>query len=199
MAPGLNVKGKKKSNKRQTVQSNVKCPRMWKLGEVLDEHIKCQFEKHDVEATMKTMVKEPYVHHVPVLTGGIGYIGVYNFYNDEFINKMPDDTKFVRISRTIGKDQVVDELILSFTHDRELDFMLPRIPPTGKYIELPYVVIMKFNRGKIEHEHIYWDQASLLVQVGLLDYQRLPVSGIEQARMLMQIQSALVPDYHYVQ
>jgi carboxymethylenebutenolidase len=199
MAPALNGKGKKKSNKRQTVRSNVKCPPMYKLGEVLDEHIKCEFEKHDVEATMKTMVKEPYVHHVPTLTGGIGYVGVYNFYNDEFINKMPDDTKFVRISRTIGKDQVVDELILSFTHDRELDFMLPRIPPTGKYIELPYVVITKFNRGKIEHEHIYWDQASLLVQVGLLDSQRLPVSGIEQARMLMQIQSALVPDYHYVQ
>jgi carboxymethylenebutenolidase len=199
MAPALNGKGKKKSNKRQTVRSNVKCPPMYKLGEVLDEHIKCEFEKHDVEATMKTMVKEPYVHHVPTLTGGIGYVGVYNFYNDEFINKMPDDTKFVRISRTIGKDQVVDEFILSFTHDRELDFMLPRIPPTGKYIELPYVVITKFNRGKIEHEHIYWDQASLLVQVGLLDPQRLPVSGIEQARMLMQIQSALVPDYHYVQ
>jgi carboxymethylenebutenolidase len=199
MAPALNGKGKKKSNKRQTVRSNVKCPPMYKLGEVLDEHIKCEFEKHDVEATMKTMVKEPYVHHVPTLTGGIGYVGVYNFYNDEFINKMPDDTKFVRTSRTIGKDQVVDELILSFTHDRELDFMLPRIPPTGKYIELPYVVITKFNRGKIEHEHIYWDQASLLVQVGLLDSQRLPVSGIEQARMLMQIQSALVPDYHYVQ
>jgi carboxymethylenebutenolidase len=199
MAPALNGKGKKKSNKRQTVRSNVKCPPMYKLGEVLDEHIKCEFEKHDVEATMKTMVKEPYVHHVPALTGGIGYVGVYNFYNDEFINKMPDDTKFVRISRTIGKDQVVDEFILSFTHDRELDFMLPRIPPTGKYIELPYVVITKFNRGKIEHEHIYWDQASLLVQVGLLDFQRLPVSGIEQARMLMQIQSALVPDYHYVQ
>src|SRR5215207_11366426 len=103
------------------------------LGAVFDEHVRHEFEKHDVEATMKTMVKEPYVHHVPTLTGGIGYVGVYNFYNDEFINKMPDDTKFVRISRTIGKDQDVDELILSFTHDRELDFMLPRIPPTGKY------------------------------------------------------------------
>ena len=199
MAPGLNGKGKKKTNKRQTVQSSAKRHRMYKLGEVLDEHIKCEFEKHDVEATMKTMAKEPYVHHVPVLTGGIGYIGVYNFYNDEFINKMPGDTKFVRISRTIGKDQVVDEFILSFTHDRELDFMLPRIPPTGKYIELPYVVITKFNRGKIEHERIYWDQASLLVQVGLLDPKHLPVSGIEQARMLMQIQSAFLPDYHYVQ
>ena len=72
---------------------------------------------------------------------------------------MPDDTKFVRISRTIDKNQVVDELILSFTHDREIEFMLPGIPPTGKYVELPHVVVMKFNEGKIAHEHIYWDQA----------------------------------------
>src|SRR5215204_5488877 len=194
-----NTKKKSYVRQRQRHRNKPRSNQKINLGTIFDEHIKCEFEKHDVEATMKTMVKEPYVHHIPVLTGGIGYDGVYNFYNDEFINKMPDDTKFVRISRTIGKDQVVDELILSFTHDRELDFMLPRIPPTGKYIELPYVVIMKFNRGKIEHEHIYWDQASLLVQVGLLDPQRLPVSGIEQARMLTQIQSALVPDYHYVQ
>src|SRR5918995_7513269 len=132
MVLSLNGKRKKKRNERRTVRSKVKRSHICKLGEVFDEHIKCEFEKHDVKATMKTMVKEPYVHHVPVLTGGIGYNGVYNFYNDEFINKMPEDTKFVRISRTIGKDQVVDELILSFTHDRELDFMLPRIPPTGK-------------------------------------------------------------------
>src|SRR5215212_4006730 len=159
MAPGLNGKGKKKSNKKQTVQSNVKCPRMCKLGEVLDEHLKCEFEKHDVEATMKTMVKEPYVHHVPVLTGGIGYSGVYNFYKNELIDKMPDDTKFVRISRTIGKDQVVDEVILSFTHNREIEFMLPGIPPIGKYVELPNVIIMKFSTDEIAHKHIYWDQA----------------------------------------
>jgi carboxymethylenebutenolidase len=140
---------------------------------------------------MKTMVKEPYVHHIPVLTGGFGYDGVYNFYKDEFIGKMPTDTKFVRVSRTIGKDQVVDELILSFTHDREIEFMLPGIPPTGKYVELPHVVVMKFNESKIAHEHIYWDQASLLVQIGLLDPKHLPVSGIEQARMLTEIQKGL--------
>ena len=161
------------------------------LGKVFDEHIKCEFEKRDIEATMKTMIKEPYVHHIPTLTGGIGYSGVYNFYKDELIGKMPDDTKFVRISRTIDKNQVVDELILSFTHDREIEFMLPGIPPTGKYVELPHVVVMKFNEGKIAHEHIYWDQASLLVQIGLLDPKRLPVSGIEQTRMLMEIQKGL--------
>jgi len=121
----------------------------------------------------------------------LGYSGVYNSYKDELIGKMPDDTKFVRISRTIDKNQVVDELILSFTHDREIEFMLPGIPPTGKYVELPHVVVMRFNEGKIAHEHIYWDQASLLVQIGLLDPKRLPVSGIEQTRMLMEIQKGL--------
>lgn len=185
MANNLNTRRTRR--KSRTVQKKTRRPQMSKLSEVFDEHIRCEFEKHDVEAVMKTMVKEPYVHHVPVLTGGIGYLGVYNFYKDEFVNKMPEDAKFKRISRTVGRDQVVDELILRFTHDREIDAMLPGIPPTGKYIELPLVVIMKFKRGKIEHEHIYWDQASLLVQVGLLDPQRLPASGIEQSRMLLEI------------
>ncbi len=147
------------------------------LVAVFDRHIKHEFQDHDVDATMETMTKEPYVHHVPVMTGGIGYVGVYNFYKNHFIGKMPDDTKIVRISRTVGRNQVVDELIVSFTHDREIDFMLPRVPPTGKYVELPHVVIMNFKDGKIAHEHIYWDQASLLVQVGLLDPKLLPVTG----------------------
>lgn len=74
---------------------------------------------------MKTMVKESYVHHVPMLTGGIGYDGVYNFYKNHFVGNMPDDTKVERISRTVGKDQVVDELILKFTHDREIEYLIP--------------------------------------------------------------------------
>jgi|SRR5918912_901410 carboxymethylenebutenolidase len=79
------------------------------------------------------------------------------------------------ISRTVGKDHVVDELILKFTHTREIEFMIPGIAPTGKYVELPHVVIMKFVGNKIAHEHIYWDQASLLAQIGLLDANNLPV------------------------
>jgi carboxymethylenebutenolidase len=193
MVIGPNGNRKRKSNERRTttLHDKKKCPYVHKLSEVFDEHIKCGFQKHDLEATMKTMVKEPYVHHVPVLTGGIGYSGVYNFYKNELVGKMPDDTKFVRISRTIGKDQVVDEVILSFTHNREIEFMLPGIPPTGKHVELPNVIIMKFNAGKIAHKHIYWDQASLLVQIGLLDPKCIPVSGIEQARMLMEIQKGV--------
>ena len=161
------------------------------LGAIFDKHIKCEFEDHDVDATMKTMVKEPYVHHVPTLTGGIGYAGVYSFYKNDFVGKMPADTKIVHVSRTVGKDQVVDELILSFTHDREIKVMLPGIPPTGKHVELPHVLIMKFDRddNKIAHEHIYWDQASLLTQIGLLDSKSLPVYGIEQTRKLLELSS----------
>ena len=139
---------------------------------------------------MKTMVKEPHVHHVPTLTGGIGYDGVYNFYKNDFVGKIPADTKIARVSRTVGKYQVVDEIILSFTHNREIKIMLPGIPPTGKHVELPHVVVMKFDGdNKIAHEHIYWDQASLLAQIGLLDSKSLPVYGIEQTRKLLELSS----------
>jgi carboxymethylenebutenolidase len=169
------------------------------LGAVFDQHIKHEFEDHDVDATMETMTdhdvdatmetmtKDPYVPHVPVMTGGIGYVGVYNFYKNHFIGKMPTDTKIVRISRTVGEDQVVDELILSFTHDREIDFILPGVPPTGRHIEIACVVVMNFKDGKISHEHIYWDQASLLVQIGLLDPKLLPVAGQEQTKRLLEL------------
>ena len=157
------------------------------LGDIFDKHVKHEFVDHDVDATMKTMVNEPIVHHVPILTGGIGFDNVFNFYKNDFVGKMPDDTKIITISRTVGKDQVVDELILSFTHDIEIKSMLPGIPPTGKYVELPHVVVMKFEGNKILHEHIYWDQASLLVQIGLIDSKNLPVTGIEQARSLLKL------------
>jgi carboxymethylenebutenolidase len=100
---------------------------------------------------------------------------------------MPDDTKIVRISRTIGKDQVVEELVLSFTHDREIDFILPGVSPTGRYVEIACVVVMNFRDGKIAHEHIYWDHASLLVQIGLLDRKMLPVTGQEQSKRLLEL------------
>jgi carboxymethylenebutenolidase len=157
------------------------------LGDIFDKHIKHEFIDRDVEATMKTMVSEPIVHNVPILTGGVGFDNVFNFYENQFVGKMPDDTKIIPISRTVGKDQVVDELILSFTHDIEIKSMLPGIPPTGRYVELPHVVVMKFEGNKILHEHIYWDQASLLVQIGLIDSKSLPVTGIEQARNLLKL------------
>ncbi|HJU05839.1 MAG TPA: ester cyclase [Nitrospiraceae bacterium] len=151
---------------------------------IFDAHVKAEFVDHDVDATIKTMVAEPYLLHVPTLAGGAGATEVRHFYKRDFVGKWPADTRVSRISRTVGDDQIVDELMLSFTHDAPLAFMLPGVPPTGKRVELPVVVVMKFENDKIVHEHIYWDQASLLVQVGLLDSQTLPVVGVEQARAL---------------
>jgi carboxymethylenebutenolidase len=156
------------------------------LGALFDRHIAREFADHDVNATMQTMTEEPYVHCVPTMTGGFGAQGVRRFYSGHFINQIPKDAKVTPISRTVGKDQVVDELIVSFTHDTQWDYLLPGIPPTGKRVELPHVVVMKFENGKVAHEHVWWDQASLLVQVGLLDPANLPVAGVEQARQLLR-------------
>jgi carboxymethylenebutenolidase len=166
-----------------------------KLGDIFDKHIEFEFDKEDVDATMTTMTEDPYVHHVPTQTGGRGYNGVYNFYKKHFIGKMPKDLKITNISRTVGKDQVVDELIISFTHDREIDYLLPGIPATGKYVEIPHVVVMKFKNNKISHEHIYWDQASVLVQIGLLKPEnKIPITGIEQTKKLIELSKKELKD-----
>ena len=134
---------------------------------------------------MKTMVADPYVNHIPTMTGGVGAAHLARFYQHHFVNVNPADTKLVPVSRTIGADRVVDEMLFCFTHDREMDFMLPGVKPTGKYVEVPTVAIVGFRGDKIWHEHIYWDQASVLVQIGLLDPAGLPVAGIETAKKLV--------------
>ena len=127
------------------------------LGAVFDAHVKAEFVERDVAATMATMVAEPYLTHVPTLTGGTGRSEVESFYRDHFIG-----------------------------HDREMRVFLPGVPPTGRKVVLPHVVVMGFDEaGRVAYEHIYWDQASLLLQVGLLDPALLPVSGAEQAKRLL--------------
>jgi carboxymethylenebutenolidase len=155
------------------------------IDAVFDEHVAAEFERHDADATMRTMTANPYLNHVPVMTGGNGYEEVERFYRHHFIPGWPDDTSVEPVSRTVGPDQVVDELIVSFTHDREMDAILPGVPPTGRFVRQPFCVVVKFEGGKVAHEHIYWDQASLLVQIGLLDPAGLPVSGIEQAERVL--------------
>ena len=157
------------------------------LGALCEGHIAKEFADFDVDATMNSMVAEPYVHCIATLAGGFGGREVRRFYSEHFINQIPKDAKVTPISRTVGKDSVVDEFILSFTHDTQWDYLLPEIPPTGKRVELPHVLVMKFENGNVAHEHVWWDQASLLVQVGLLDPAKLPVVGIEHAKKLLRI------------
>jgi carboxymethylenebutenolidase len=155
------------------------------LEALWEAHTRYEFETRDVDATMATMVGAPYVNHVPVMTGGVGARDLARFYANHFIPKLPKDTHLVPISRTVGADRVVDEMLFCFTHDTEIDFMLPGVPPTGRYVEVPTVAIVGFRGGKLCHEHIYWDQASVLVQIGLLDPKGLPVAGVETAKKLV--------------
>lgn len=131
--------------------------------------------------TLATMTEDAYVNHVPVLTGGVGKEALRIFYSVDFIPSMPPDTKLTPISRTVGDEQLVDEMIFSFTHTQEMPWMLPGIPPTNRHVEVALVAIVRFREGKLAHEHIYWDQASVLKQIGLLPDLGLPVFGVESA------------------
>lgn len=147
-----------------------------------EEHTRTEFETRDVDATMSTMVDEPYVNHIPTMAGGVGHDELKRFYKYHFIGANPPDTRLVPISRTVGADSLVDEMLFSFTHTSEIDWMLPGIAPTGRKVEIALVAIVQFRGGKVAHEHIYWDQASVLVQIGRLDPASLPVAGVETAR-----------------
>ncbi len=152
------------------------------LQQLWEEHVRHEFATHNTEDTLATMVEDAYVNHIPVLTGGVGKNELREFYSKRFIPQMPPDTEMTPISRTIGTDQLVDEMVFKFTHTIPMDWMLPGIAPTGKRVEVPLVAIVRFREGKLSHEHIYWDQASVLVQLGLLDASALPVAGVETAR-----------------
>jgi carboxymethylenebutenolidase len=147
-----------------------------------EQHTRTEFETRDVDATMATMVDAPYVNHIPTMAGGVGHDELKRFYKYHFIGANPPDTTLSMISRTVGATSLVDEMLFSFTHTSEIDWMLPGIAPTGRKVEIPLVAIVQFRDDKLVHEHIYWDQASVLVQIGLLDPTDLPVAGVETAR-----------------
>ena len=187
------------------------------LEAIWDNHTKLEFETKDADKTMATMIAQPYVNHVPTMTGGIGYDQLRRFYADFFIPSNPPDMRIRLLSRTVGVDRVVDEMLLSFTHTTDIPWMLPGIPPTDKKVEVVLVSVVCIRGGKLFHEHIHWDQATVLVQVGLLDPKyvpksfktaeegrekevgRLPVFGREAARKVLDEDSSksneLIPDW----
>jgi carboxymethylenebutenolidase len=154
------------------------------LARVWDRHVGSEFAAKNAAQALKTMTAEPYVNLIPLMIGGRGRDGVRNFYANHFVSQFPPDIEIVPVSRTIGQDQVVDELILRFTHTIRMDWLPPGIALTGKRVELLFVAIVKFEGDQIAHEHLYWDQASVLVQIGLLD-RTLPVRGGEIAAQVL--------------
>jgi len=151
------------------------------------------FEKHvnaeiagDLDTTMATMTDMPHLHNVPSMVGGYGPEGVRAFYADHLVGKFfPPDMTMERISLTVSDSQLVEELIIRFTHTAVIDWMLPGVSPTHKPVAVGFVVIVGVKDGKVSHEHIYWDQACVLVQIGLLDPKGLPVCGAESAQRLL--------------
>src|SRR6266699_3202286 len=155
------------------------------LQRLWEEHVRHEFATHNTEETLATMVEDAYVNHIPVLTGGVGQDELREFYSQRFIPQMPPDTSMTPVSRTIGTDRVVDEMVFEFTHSIKMDWMLPGVAPTDRHVKVPLVVIVHFRDGKLAHEHIYWDQASVLVQLGLIDASNLPVAGVESAEKVL--------------
>src|SRR5262245_39614921 len=160
-------------------------PEEQRLIDVWEKHIRCEFADRDATATVDTMSDDNYVNHVPVLTGGRGRSEMLEFYGRHFIPQMPADTRLTPVCRTVGQGRVIDEMVFAFTHDIVMDWMLPGVAPTGRRVEVPLVVVVQLRAGQVVCERIYWDQASVLVQLGLLDSADLPVAGVETARKIL--------------
>jgi len=155
------------------------------LIEIWEAHLASEFVAKDAEAALNTMTEDAYVSCIPSMTGGYSKEAVRNFYCHHFIGKVPPDMQITLVSRTVGEDQLVDEMIWGFTHTEEIPFMLPGVSPTNKYVEVPGIAIVKFHEGKIANERIYWDQASVLKQIGLITDPTLPIFGAETAQKVV--------------
>ena len=156
-----------------------------KLNDLWDEHLRAEFDAHSTNEALATMVETPQVNAVPVVIGGNGKEAVYHFYAKYFLPQIPPDTEMVPVSRTIGQGRLVEEMIFRFTHSIRMDWILPGVPPSGKRVEIAMLVVVQFDGDRLKHEHVYWDQASVLVQIGLLQPKGLPVVGADSARSLL--------------
>src|SRR5260370_4912362 len=153
-----------------------------KIIALWEQHLGAELFAKDIDATMATMTGDPYVNHVPTMTGGVGAAELRRFYAHHFISRQPNDFEVVPVSRTVGEETLIDEMVARFTHSCRMAYFLPLVAPTHRKIDVPLVLIAHFRDGRLAHEHIYWDQASVLVQVGWLAVEGLPIAGAEVAQ-----------------
>jgi carboxymethylenebutenolidase len=156
------------------------------LLEVWQQHNYSEWIMKDANEALNTMSDNPHVLMVPIAMGGRGRDGVYDFYQTCFLSQLPDSMLSLAISQVVHDDGLVEEAVLQFTHDQVMDWMIPGVPPTGKRVEVGVVAVVRFESGKIASEHLYWDHASVLAQVGVLDPSKAPVKGVESARTLLE-------------
>jgi carboxymethylenebutenolidase len=155
------------------------------LLEVWQQHTYSEFVMRDAKAALTTMTDNPHVLLVPVATGGQGREGVYTFYANSFLAQLPTDFVPIPIAQVVGQDYIVEEAVHVFTHDLVMDWMIPGVPATGKRVEVAVVGMIRFENGKIASEHLYWDHASVLAQLGVIDPAKVPVQAADSVRTLL--------------
>lgn len=176
-------------------ESEQLTPHQQMLSDLWEEHCRYEFSSghKSVGKTMETMIEEPYVNHIPTSIGGVGKPMLRHFYGEHFIFSNPEII-LRPVSRTVGQNQLVDELVVLANHTAPIPWLLPGVAPTGKQLEFPLVAIVRFGKNlqglwRLAHEHIYWDQAGVLAQVGFLDETQLPIVGHEQAKKVIDANS----------
>lgn len=140
---------------------------MRELERVWDEHREASIVRRDLAASLAQLAAEPSVRHLPAMTGAAGRRGVERFYAEEFLPHLPGDLVLARMSRTVDRFRLVDEMTVSFTHDRELPWLLPGVSPAGRRAEVLAIAIVGFERGRIRSQRIHWDHATLARQLGI--------------------------------
>jgi carboxymethylenebutenolidase len=150
-----------------------------------DTHLQSEFSAKSTEEALATMTDTPRVNVVALMVGATSREQLAVFYSKHFLNQLPPDIEMIPVSRTVGAERVVDEMVIRFTHTLQMDWVLPGVPPTGRRIEFAMVAIVQFEKGRIAHEHLYWDNATILRQAGLLTDPLLPVCGAESARQVL--------------
>ncbi len=163
-------------------------PRQQTMLAAWQQHTYAEFGLKNSDAALAVMTEDPYVFNIPSGTGGVGRAGVHQFYADQMLPNLPPDLELVSLSQTFGDDRIVEEFVIRFTHTLRMDWMLPGVPATGRKVEFALVGVVGFRGGKVASEHLYWDQATVLSQLGILDHPTA-AAGVGSAAQLLKLSS----------
>ena len=150
------------------------------------QHTHAEFMLNDADAALATMAENPYIFIVSSGTARVGRVAVREFYAEHFLPQIPPDLEIASLSQTFGNDRLVEEMVMRFTHSIEMDWILPGLRPTGRTAEFALAGIIQFERGKVAHERLYWDQATLLSQMGVLNHL-MAARGVDSAQQLLRL------------